>query len=123
MKGLFATDCVEKKRHHPGIDRLQHLILQIPIHTPLYTDASTAQFSDLRSFPAETGEIEHPALDLILEELNGQRLGPRFENRIRSRVIEHVIVRLEAHAVVRDVVPGVIHVDVQLGAGEELEAS
>ena len=80
------------------------------------------QLPHLRRIPAQTRQIQHPTLILLLQRLDSERLRPGFECRVGNRVLEHLVVLLEGHAVVGDVLPGVVHVDVQLGAGEELEA-
>lgn len=61
-------------------------------------------------------------MKLFLQILNRKRLGPRLERRFRRGVLEHVVVGLERHTVVGDVVPGIVHVDVELRSGEQFES-
>lgn len=103
---------------------LQHLVFEVALHAALaagLTAAGAAQLPHLSSVPAETGEIKHPALILLFEELDGEGFGPRLERVVRSRVLVCVVVGLERHAVVGNIVPRVVHVDVQLRSGEEFE--
>ena len=81
------------------------------------------QLSDFHTLPAETGQIEHPALVLLLKKLDGERLGERFEGCIGSGIFEHGFVRLEANTMVGDVLPSVVHVNMQLGTREQFKSS
>jgi hypothetical protein len=85
------------------------------------SSASSSQLSDLLALPADAHQIQRPLLVLLLEELNRERLGPSFDDI--ARLGDHLVEGLERHAVVRDALPFVIHVDVQLRAFEELESS
>lgn len=82
--------------------------------------ASRAQLSHLLALPADTHEIQSPLLILLFEELNREWLGPRLDHV--ARLGDHLVERLEGHAVVGDTLPLVVHVDVQLRAFKELES-
>lgn len=97
----------------------QHVVFQIAVDAafghsrPPATAAS--QLTDLRALPTNARQVELPPLDeLFLEEFNRQWLGPGLEDGLERRVLEHGLVGPEVDAVVRDVVPGVVHVDVEL---------
>lgn len=79
------------------------------------------KLADFGSIPAETGPIHDPALVLVLEKLNGQRLWPASDDGEGGMVLDDVFVRLEVDSVVGDVVPCVVHLNVQPGTGEEFE--
>jgi hypothetical protein len=70
---------------------------------------SSTQFPNLFALPADAHEIQRPLLVLLLEELYRERLGPSFDDI--ARLSDHLIEGLERHAVVRDALPFVIHVD------------
>lgn len=99
---------------------LEYVFLGLSCEAPLAAGPS-AQLSDFGRLPAQAGQIEHPALILFLEELDGEWFLPGLERGVRGRVFEYFVIGFEAHPVMGDVVPCVVHVDVELRAREELE--
>lgn len=81
------------------------------------------QLPDLPGIPAQTGEILAPAPVLVLQKLDRQWFHPGFERRFARGIFDHDVVRFECDAEMGYVGPLVVHVDVQLGAGEELESA
>lgn len=99
---------------------LKHVFLDLACEAPLAAGRS-AQLSDFGRLPAQAGQIEHPALILFLEELDGEWFLPGLEGGVRGRVFQYFVIRFEAHPMMGDVVPCVVHIDVELRAREELE--
>jgi hypothetical protein len=85
--------------------------LQRILHA-ICTPASRAQLPNLLRFPAHTHQIQGPLLIFLLQELDGERLGPILDHI--AGVGDHIIERLEGDAKVGNALPLVVHVDVQL---------
>ena len=83
---------------------------------------SGAKLADFCSVPTETGPVHDPVLVFVLEKLNRQWLWPPSDDSKGGMVLDDILVRLEVDPVVGDVVPRIVHFDVQPGTREEFES-
>ena len=92
-----------------------HSLNAHPIPAPI-----RAQLPDLLSFPANAHQILRPLQVLFLKILDGEWFRPVLDHV--AGVGDHFFEGLKGYAVVGNALPFVVHVDVELGAFEELES-
>lgn len=87
----YRQSCFQHACKGRGVTILHHFVFEISLDAA-FAASDTAQLPDFGGVPAETGQIEHPALILLFEKFDGKWFGPGLESGIGHGILEHLLV-------------------------------